>query len=69
MLEIKNSVREMKNGLFGFRSRLRKIYMAEERISAPDHIFKKKKIYWSIVHLQHCVSFRCTACLNKNIQN
>ena len=43
MLEIKNSVREMKNGLFGFRSRLRKIYMAEERISAPDHIFKKKK--------------------------
>lgn len=40
MLEVKNSVREMKTVLFGFSSRLD---TAEERISALDPFLKKKK--------------------------
>ena len=49
MQEINNSVRETKSVLFGVSSRLD---TAEERISALDHILKKKKKnYWSIVVL------------------
>ena len=32
---------------FGFSSRLRKIYTAEERISALDHILKKKLLEYN----------------------